>query len=165
MGKRLLESSSVELVRVGDDIFHAAFGLFEERPDKRYSRHGDKADPEGPSGRPCGRFRRASWWNPRSGECVATGASWASTRRRSQRSRVRGAASPDFGPEERWKPGFVAQVPSEPFSDARMGGELRGCRTRHRANAGIVDRKLGCGPRRRGGRVGKLIRGVDRRAE
>jgi predicted nucleic acid-binding protein len=37
MGKRLLESSSVELVRVGDDIFHAAFGLFEERPDKRYS--------------------------------------------------------------------------------------------------------------------------------
>ena len=36
-GKRLLESPSVELVHVGDDIFHAAFDLFEERPDKRYS--------------------------------------------------------------------------------------------------------------------------------
>lgn len=36
-GKRLLESPSVELVRVGDGLFRAAFDLLQRRPDKRYS--------------------------------------------------------------------------------------------------------------------------------
>jgi uncharacterized protein len=36
-GKRLLGSPSVELVRVGDGLFRAAFDLLEGRPDKRYS--------------------------------------------------------------------------------------------------------------------------------
>ena len=36
-GKRLLGSPSVELVRVGDGLFRAAFDLLEDRPDKRYS--------------------------------------------------------------------------------------------------------------------------------
>lgn len=36
-GKRLLRSPAVELVRVGDGLFRAAFDLLERRPDKRYS--------------------------------------------------------------------------------------------------------------------------------
>jgi uncharacterized protein len=36
-GKRLLGSPSVELVRVSDGLFRAAFDLLERRPDKRYS--------------------------------------------------------------------------------------------------------------------------------
>jgi uncharacterized protein len=35
-GKRLISSPSVELVRVGDGLFRAAFDLLEGRPDKRY---------------------------------------------------------------------------------------------------------------------------------
>lgn len=37
VGKRLLESPSVELVHVGEDLFRRAFDLLERRPDKRYS--------------------------------------------------------------------------------------------------------------------------------
>ena len=36
-GRRLLGSSSVELVRVDDALFRAAFELLQRRPDKRYS--------------------------------------------------------------------------------------------------------------------------------
>jgi len=36
-GKRLLGSPSVELVRVDEGLFRAAFDLLERRPDKRYS--------------------------------------------------------------------------------------------------------------------------------
>lgn len=36
-GKRLFESPSIELVRVGEDLFRGAFALMEGRPDKRYS--------------------------------------------------------------------------------------------------------------------------------
>ncbi len=36
-GRRLLGSPSVELMRVGDGLFRAAFDLLRERPDKRYS--------------------------------------------------------------------------------------------------------------------------------
>jgi predicted nucleic acid-binding protein len=37
VGKRLLTSPSVELVQVGEALFRAAFGLLEDRQDKRYS--------------------------------------------------------------------------------------------------------------------------------
>ena len=37
VGKRLLTSPSVELVHVGENLFRKAFGLLEQRPDKRYS--------------------------------------------------------------------------------------------------------------------------------
>lgn len=37
VGNRLIESPSVELVHVDGALFHAAFDLFSERPDKGYS--------------------------------------------------------------------------------------------------------------------------------
>lgn len=37
VGRRLLESPSVELVHVDEGLFHRAFKLFEERQDKGYS--------------------------------------------------------------------------------------------------------------------------------
>jgi predicted nucleic acid-binding protein len=37
VGRRLLESPSVELTQVGKGLFRGAFGLFGWRPDKRYS--------------------------------------------------------------------------------------------------------------------------------
>lgn len=37
VGHRLLESGSVELVHVSEDLFYRGFELFESRPDKRYS--------------------------------------------------------------------------------------------------------------------------------
>ncbi len=37
VGKRLLASSSIELIHVGEDLFQRAFNLLKQRPDKRYS--------------------------------------------------------------------------------------------------------------------------------
>ena len=37
VGKRLLGSTSMELVHVDNDLFQKAFDLLELRPDKRYS--------------------------------------------------------------------------------------------------------------------------------